>query len=78
MRLLYIEWSSYGNDDIKEAMIAEGHELVCFPFSVSSSTYGTLQENPEVEERLRLALHRKAPDAVYSTNYFPVISIMYP
>lgn len=74
MRLLYIEWSSYGNDDIKEAMIAEGHELVCFPFPVSSSTYRTLQENPEVEERLRLALHRKVPDAVYSTNYFPVIS----
>lgn len=74
MKILFVEWSSYGNDDLKEAMVAEGHELVMFPFSVSFSTYGKLIDDPEVEESLRLTLHRTVPDIVYSTNFFPVVS----
>lgn len=33
MKILFIEWASFGNEDIKEAFEAEGHSLVCFPFS---------------------------------------------
>lgn len=74
MKILFIEWSSYGNDDLKKAMTDEGHELVMFPFSISSSTYGRLIDDPEVEEKLSLLLHQSVPDVVYSTNFFPVIS----
>ena len=34
MKVLFIEWESYGYQDIKEAFAEEGHELVCFPFKV--------------------------------------------
>ena len=74
MKIVYIEWSSYGNEDVKKAMSAEGHELVVFLLSVSSSTYGKLIDDPEVEEKLHTVLRQAAPDAVYSTNFFPVIS----
>lgn len=74
MKILFIEWSSYGNDDLKKAMTDEGHELVIFPFCVRSSTYGRLIDDLEMEERLCLLLHQSLPDVVYSTNFFPVIS----
>ena len=29
MKILFIEWASFGNEDIKEAFTAEGHTFVC-------------------------------------------------
>lgn len=49
MKILHIQWGICGTADIDEAFIAEGHEVVGFPFS-------------------------KNQDAVYSFNFFPVIS----
>ncbi len=74
MKVLYVEWTSYGNDDLKKAMVAEGHELVPFPLAVNSSTFEKLIDDPEVEEDLRLVLRQAVPDVVYSTDFFPVIS----
>ena len=31
MKILFIEWASFGNEDIKEAFTAEGHSIFCFP-----------------------------------------------
>lgn len=33
MKILFIEWASFGNADMKDAFTEEGHEVVCFPFS---------------------------------------------
>lgn len=69
MKILFIEWASFGNEDIKEAFIAEGHTLVCFPFSNRDSRRDT-----EIETELSCVLHRESPDIVFSFNFFPVIS----
>lgn len=69
MKIIFIEWASFGNEDIKEAFTAEGHTLACFPFSNKDC-----RKDAEIEAELALALHREAPDVVFSFNYFPVIS----
>ena len=69
MKILFIEWASFGNEDIKEAFTAEGHTLVCFPFSNRDGRGDT-----EIETELSGVLHRELPDVVFSFNYFPVIS----
>lgn len=69
MKILFIEWASFGNEDIKEAFIAEGHTLVRFPFSNRDGRGDT-----EIETELSGVLHREIPDIVFSFNYFPVIS----
>lgn len=69
MKILFIEWASFGNEDIKEAFIAEGHSIFCFPFSNKDPRRG-----PEIEKELTAALHKHTPDVVFSFNYFPVIS----
>lgn len=75
MKILFIDWVCYGREDIKSAMVEEGHEVIPFPFEVSTSlVWGELVRDPETEERLRATLHEKSPDVVFSVNYFPVIS----
>lgn len=69
MKILFIEWSSFGNEDIKEAFCKEGHILVCFPFSNKDS-----RRDEVIENELASAINREAPDLVFSFNYFPIIS----
>lgn len=69
MKILFIEWASFGNEDIKEAFTAEGHSIFCFPFSNKDPRRST-----EIEQELTTALHKHTPDVVFSFNYFPVIS----
>lgn len=69
MKILFIEWASFGNADIKEAFIAEGHTLTCFPFSNRDG-----RKDAEIETELSGVLRRETPDVVFSFNYFPVIS----
>ncbi len=69
MKILFIEWKSFGNEDIREAFTAEGHEVVCFPFADKNA-----RRDEELARDLTAALHRDVPDIVFSFNYFPVIS----
>lgn len=69
MKILYIEWNSFGNEDMKEAFQAEGHTLICFPFSNKEGRH-----DESVESSLMGVLCKEAPDAVFSFNYFPLIS----
>ena len=70
MKILNIEWKAFCNDDMKEAFLAEGHQVVGFPFSKMENT----RHNPKVESELADVLHKEIPDIVFSFNYYPVIS----
>lgn len=75
MKIFFIEWNCYGKEDLMDAIMAEGHELLRFPLSVSyANTYGDFIEDQETEDRLTAALRKKTPDIVFSIDYFPIIS----
>jgi len=74
VKILFIEWESYGWQDMKEAFTEEGHDLVCFPFQVFGHQGEELLRDPETERRLRSVLRKEVPDLVFSIDYFPVIS----
>ena len=69
MKILFIEWKSFGNEDITEAFAAEGHTVVRFPFANRDA-----RRDDGAARELTAALHREVPDVVFSFNYFPVIS----
>ena len=71
MKILFIEWASYGRKDLKKAFVAEGHSLVCFPFQIDLRK---LHHDPELEQELTEAIQKEVPDAVFSVAYFVVIS----
>ncbi len=69
MKILFAEWESAGKNDLKEAFIAEGHELVCFPLGITA-----VQLFSEIENELLSALHKEKPDIVFSVNYLSAVS----
>lgn len=69
MKILFIEWASFGNNDIKDAFLAEGHTVIAYPFSNRDS-----RRDEELEKDFAACLHRDVPDVVFSFNYFPIIS----
>ncbi len=71
MKILFIEWPSFGRKDLKEAFTAEGHDLIIFPFAIDLSK---LHNDPTLEDSLSKTLRRETPDIVFSVAYFVVIS----
>lgn len=69
MKILFIEWASFGNNDIKDAFTAENHTVISFPFSNRDS-----RQDSEIAAELTASLRKETPDVVFSFNYFPVIS----
>lgn len=69
MKILFIEWASFGNADMIEAFTQEGHDIVCFSFSNKDG-----RKDAKVETELASVLRKEVPDVVFSFNYFPVIS----
>ena len=69
MKILFIEWASFGNADIKDAFASEGHQVICFPFSNKDARRDT-----ETWSALTARLRETVPDAVFSFNYFPLVS----
>ena len=74
MKILLIKWESYNFQDIEEAFIEEGHELVYFPLKVFGNQGEELLQDQATEERLQTVLQREVPDVVFSIDYFPVVS----
>lgn len=70
MNILMIEWKAYGQQDIRQAFLAEGHHVVLFPFPVREDA----RWNSPLEKNLEAALHKEVPDIVFSFNFFPVVS----
>jgi spore maturation protein CgeB len=70
VKILHVQWSVLGTADIEEAFLAEGYDVVRFPFSKNQDVV----HNQKVEEELTTALHKEVPDVVFSFDFFPVIS----
>lgn len=69
MKILFINWNSFGNEDLTAALREMGHKVILYPFSKSISFYDREWEQAFVS-RLRL----EVPDCVFSFAYFPIIS----
>ena len=68
-KLLFFEWKSYGNEDIRTAFDALGFEVASLPYS-SADIY----HNDEIEERLLKEVDKINPDVIFSFNYYPPIA----
>lgn len=69
MKILYMNWNSYGNPDMQAALRKLGYELILYDFSTKTG-----RNNAVFEQNLGQSLEAHAPDFVFSFDYFPVIS----
>lgn len=69
MKILYLEWNSYCNEDMKECLQKEGHNVEVCPF-----LEGIRVKQDEAEKILQPQLTKENYDFVFSFNYIPIVS----
>lgn len=70
MKILMMEWKSFGNEDIIACFRELGHIVKTFPFSKEEPYHNEKTENDIVKE-----IQDFQPDFVFSFNYFPIVSL---
>lgn len=69
MKILMLEWKSFGNEDMTAAFRSLGHTIKTIPFSSEELHHDEKLENEIISEIISFA-----PDFLFTFNYFPVIS----
>lgn len=69
MKILYLEWNSYCNEDMKECLQKEGHDV-----EVCLFCEGIRVKQQEAEKILQPRLTKANYDFVFSFNYIPIVS----
>ena len=70
MKILFLEWNSYGNEDMKAAFAELDHKVTDCPFPG-----GILTTQSEADQILKEALRKEEYDFVFSFNYIPAVSV---
>ena len=70
MKILMMEWKSFGNEDIIAVFRELGHEVKTMPFSNKE-----VHHDEEIEHDIIKNIKDFSPDFVFSFNYFPIISL---
>lgn len=71
MKILFLNWNSFGNEDIIPAFRELNHEVIIYPFAKIVS-YCDEKWEKEFSAQLRSCV----PDFVFSFAYFPIVSKM--
>lgn len=70
MKILLLEWNSYGNADIRSVLKEMGHQVVSCPFYKGIRT-----SQEEADKSVLPFLEKEDFDFVFSFNYMPVVSV---
>ena len=70
MKIIFLEWYSYGNQDIIEAFNELGHEVI----NVKADTDKGRSDASEIN-RLKEEFERANADLIFSFNYWPAVSL---
>ena len=68
MKILMLEWKSFGNEDIIDAFKQHGHQVKTIPFSNKE-----LHHDDAMEDSLVAEIKNYSPDFVFTFNYFPIV-----
>lgn len=71
MKIVFLEWNSFGSNDILDAFHALKHEVIRIPFSNKTG-----RSDAAFEASFAEALRKHTPDYVFSFNYFPAVSLV--
>lgn len=70
MKILMLEWKSFGNEDIIAAFKELGHEVKTIPFSNKD-----FRHDDEIKQQIIQEITALSPDFLFSFNYFPIASL---
>lgn len=70
MKILFLTWKSFGNDDIHVAFRAKGHTVAELPYDDKEEP-----NDKAAIEKFMQQVKNKNVDCVFSFNYFPVVAL---
>ena len=70
MKILYVDWQMFGKEDITKALRQMGHEVDQTDLPLQPGMQGDMLENA-----LRVCLTTGKYDAVFTSNFYPVVSM---
>ena len=68
MKILYLEWKSFGNEDMYEVLKKMGHQVETVPFA------GAKTKEKELKSEVNRRLQKESYDLMFSFNYFSAAS----
>lgn len=71
-KVLFLEWSSFGNNYMINELIHQGYEVVSLSFPRGKED---VSNSPQLTESIVMAIIKEQPSFVFSFNYFPVAAI---
>lgn len=69
MKILYLQWNSFGDEDVREAFVSLGHELIIMPYSKDD-----VRRDSQLQNRIIEKIKDSKPDAAFTSNYFPPVA----
>ena len=69
MKILFLEWNGYCNEDMKAAYRELSHEVISHPFSPPN-----YRHDSDYEDQLIREIRKCSPNYVFTFNYYPIIS----
>lgn len=69
MKVLFLEWNGYGNEDLLDAYQKLGHQVFTFPFSTKF-----YRNDPDYERSLTAEIHKQSPDYIFTFNHYPLVA----
>lgn len=70
MKIFFLTWKSFGNDDVIDAFRKEGHEVVEFAYADKEEP-----DDAQAVAKVTGEIRQAAVDCVFSFNYFPVVAL---
>ncbi len=69
MKVLFLEWNGYCNEDFIDACHELGHKVISFSFDPSN-----YRSDPSYEVSLIQEIQKHQPNYIFTFNYYPVVS----
>lgn len=69
MNILWIDWNSYGKEDILAVLTQMGHKITSVPLEAKN-----YRMDPRYKHKLKTTITEQECDLAFSSNYFPVVS----
>ncbi len=71
MKILIPDWKSFGKKDIETTLRSMGHEIIYYAKEPRS-----YRRDPRFRSELRRFIREKQVDVIFSSNYFPILSVL--
>lgn len=70
MKILYLKWNSFGAEDIYEAFVNLGHEVIVMPWDQDA-----IYRDEELQRNITEKIRCEKADVIFTSDYYPPVAV---